>query len=152
LQRKPAITHSTPLPYVEDSKDFKSRKPNSFPRFPFSCGAGTKTPYTTSYSYAITSNCKLPAGFTHTLASACSEKGSTPAGWNLKALPGSCWKFTCTWLVRCLSWTEPSLTGYHSRRLQVLGRTAKLDSATNFYVSTEHNTMYPQPLKKQLST
>ena len=135
-----------------DSKDFKSRKPNSFPCFPFSCGAGTKTPYPTSYSYTITSNYKLPARFTHALASACSEKGSTTAGWNLKALPRSCWKFTCALLMRCLSWTESSLTSYHSRRLQILGRTAKLDSATNFYVSTEHNTLCPQPLKKQLLT
>ena len=134
-----------------DLKDFKSSEPNSFPHFPFSCGEGTNTPYPTSYSYAITSNCKLPAGFTHTLAFACSEKGSTPAGWNLKALPGSCRKFTCVWLLFCLSWTEPSLTGYHSRRLQVLGRTAKLDSVINFYVFTEHNIMCPQPLKKWLS-
>jgi len=36
------------------------------------------------------------------------------------------------YLADALSWTEPLLTGYHSRRLQVLGRTAKLDSATNF--------------------
>ena len=131
-----------------DLKDFKSREPNYFPHFPFSCGAGTKTPYPTSYSYAITSNCKLPAGFAHALAFACSEKGSTSAGWNLKALPESCWKFTCTWLMCCLSWTEPSLTGYHSSRLQVLGRTAKLDSATNFYVFTEYNTMCPPASKE----
>jgi hypothetical protein len=52
----------------------------------------------------------------------------------LKALPRSCWKFTCAWLMHCLSCTEPSLTSYHSRRLQVSGRTAKLDSVTNFCV------------------
>jgi hypothetical protein len=134
-----------------DSKDFESRKPNSFPCFPFPCSAGIKTPYPTSYSSAITSNHKLPAGFTHTPASACSEKGSTAAGGNMKAPAGSCWKFTCTWLTHCLSWAGPSLTGYHLRRLQVSGRTAKLESTTHLYVPKGKTTLCPQPLKEQLS-
>ena len=121
-----------------DSKDFHSRKPNSFPRFPFSCGAGTQTPYPTSYSYAITSDCKLPAGFTHALASAFPEKRSTTAGWNLKALPGSCWKFTCAWLMRCLSWTEPS-----SKKASSIGENTKTRQGNKFLCL--HRAQHPVP-------
>lgn len=71
---------------------------------------------------------------------------------NLKAYPGRCWKYTWTWLEHCLSETGPSLTGFHLRRLHVLGRTAKPVSPTNFYASVEYKILCSLPLKKRLST